>query len=290
MGFGGGFLSAALTNATQDAAAQKAGENEGNATKLTGLNAQLQLLRQQREDDNKKALQDAQIKNFASEDIMRKAQADALTHPRPAAPPQTLKPGEALRQDDGSYKVEVPAKPSAPIVGTPEYNAARASQPMTPYERASLAQRAAGAGSAGVKVSGDERKNSALYENAQAANNILRNTKQPTLRDKAASMVPVAGNYLMSPEYQRTAQAAYQLSEAWLRATSGAAISESEIRRNAQNYFAQPGEDDKTVAQKIRSREQIVRSLKKMAGRAADPTAPASIEANPDRYSVPYEP
>lgn len=270
-------LSAATGPALQYRTGQLEGEQEKEDREQKGFLGALELARKQQQDGMDQQLRQAQIDNYKSE-------AQARSAPRPPAELTHLGENDLVPDGQGGWKRANPQgrieAPTAPVRGTPAYLKALEAEERI---RAKFRPAPGAAGSAPVKVSGDERKNAAFYNNALQANNILRTAPTPGLRDKVGSMVPLAGNYWTSDQYKRTAQAAYQLSEAWLRATSGAAISENEIRRNAMNYFAQPGDSDPGILlQKTQAREQIVRSLKEMAGRAVDAKAAPSLEANPD--------
>lgn len=261
------FLSPALTVATQAAGAREQGRADARKASEAKTLQLIALARQKALDEQNASLANAQIANF-------KSLAEERLRPPPEKWTGTVdyvgadnKPVRALRSESGKTQ---PLGAPPPAV-------------MSPYQEGMLkvAQKRASGGAA-IRLSDAERRSKALYDSAISANAILREQKNLGLGDKIASKIPIAGNYMMSPQYQRMAQAAYQLSEAWLRATSGAVINEDEIRRNALNYFPQPGDTDATVQQKARSRDRVVQSLREMAGRAADPNAAPSRDANPD--------
>ncbi len=80
------------------------------------------------------------------------------------------------------------------------------------------------------------------------------------------------GNILSPDDLRQMDQAAYDLQEAWLRLTSGAAIGSDEIRNSARALIPQPGDDPATLQQKTEARRLRVEALRQAAGRAVDPT------------------
>ncbi|MNY33828.1 hypothetical protein D3C86_1681260 [compost metagenome] len=61
-----------------------------------------------------------------------------------------------------------------------------------------------------------------------------------------------------------------------LRQESGASIAPSEFDNARKQYFPQPGDSDKVIAQKARNREIAIQGLQNNAGKAAYKPAPAS--------------
>lgn len=267
------FLSASLTPATQAASGMLQGKREKGQTEQSATLALMEQIRKAEEQQAVGQEREARIRNLNSEITAREAPKAATTHYLPN--------GQRINAAGVAEKIpgyEPPAvEPKAPVRGTPEYL-----KSIEDEERVRAKFKAPPKEPTPMKLSDAERKNAAFYNNAVAANGMLRTYTDQSLRNKVASKIPLVGNYMMTPDYQRNAQAAYQLSEAWLRATSGAVIADSEIRNNSLNYFPQPGDDGATVRQKARAREQVVKSLRGMAGRAIDPKAPASADANPD--------
>lgn len=100
---------------------------------------------------------------------------------------------------------------------------------------------------------------------------------------QAASNVPVvggllgaAGNTLLSPETQMAEQAQRDFVNAMLRQESGASIAPSEFDNARKQYFPQPGDSAKVIAQKARNREIAIQGLQNNAGKAAYTPAPAA--------------
>lgn len=95
------------------------------------------------------------------------------------------------------------------------------------------------------------------------------------------SNIPLAGNYLVSPEFQQFDQAQRDFVNAVLRKESGAAISASEFDNAARQYFPQPGDSPVVVRQKARNRAIAIHAMKRTAGPAllqsAPPEAPQEV-------------
>lgn len=126
-----------------------------------------------------------------------------------------------------------------------------------------------------------ERKASALLTTGEQAYKTLEHLlaggkKTPSWTDQTLAKVGMgAGNMMTGDENRRMRQAALQLSDAWLRYTSGAAVPESEVERFAAQFIPTAGDDDGTLGQKAMARRTIIHALRQGAGRAAAPKAPA---------------
>lgn len=77
-----------------------------------------------------------------------------------------------------------------------------------------------------------------------------------------------AGNFLVTPEVQKTRQAQEQWAEAFLRFKTGAAATEGEVVRNVRTYFPQPGDSAEVVTQKAEMRKQAAHDVRINAGNA----------------------
>jgi hypothetical protein len=145
----------------------------------------------------------------------------------------------------------------------------------------------------GRPLTESERKAKALLMTGEQANALLEQFAgrgAPEWGDKVLSTVGMsAGNILTSEEYQQLRQAALQLSDAWLRYTSGAAVPETEVERFAQSFLPQPGDTPKTMAQKSRARATVIKALREGAGRAvSDQTE--ELRQQGGGYVLPYDP
>jgi hypothetical protein len=139
-----------------------------------------------------------------------------------------------------------------------------------------------------------ERKAAALYSVAQQGGETLEKLLvqpgadgKPVMRgapswmDRAKQKVGMdVGNVVTSDQQRQVTQAGLQLSDMWLRYTSGAAVPETEVARFAQTFTPLPGDDPKTLSQKMEARGRILSALKGAAGRAL--VVPPDAGTEPD--------
>jgi hypothetical protein len=123
----------------------------------------------------------------------------------------------------------------------------------------------------------------ALYANRmfQAAKIIddPKNTEaMKSLAERGAGSVPVAGNYMVSKEFQMASQAQRDFINATLRRESGAVISEPEFSNAKQQYFPQPGDSKEVLAQKKRNRAEAIKGI--AGGAGPQYTPPFDISAD----------
>lgn len=126
--------------------------------------------------------------------------------------------------------------------------------------------------------------NAALYADRMRAAEPIISSKSDeglSLQNRAASKIPVAGNFLVTPGYQQLEQAQRDFINATLRRESGAVISPSEFENAAKQYFPQPGDSAETVAQKARNRKTAADGIARAAGPAYKPTTPGAGDAPP---------
>lgn len=99
-------------------------------------------------------------------------------------------------------------------------------------------------------------------------------TKAATdIEQKAKAGIPLVGNALITPEYQRYDQAKRDFINATLRRESGAAISPSEFDSAEKQYFPQPYDTPEVLAQKKRNRETSMRAIARAGGAAGQELA-----------------
>jgi hypothetical protein len=96
---------------------------------------------------------------------------------------------------------------------------------------------------------------------------------QPGLVKRVGESIPFIGegvgtmlNVTQTPEQQQVEQAQRNFVNAILRQESGASISPSEFASAQKQYFPQPGEDAKTIAQKAENRRTAIAAMKVQAG------------------------
>lgn len=151
----------------------------------------------------------------------------------------------------------------------------------TPYEVSSAGQVRAISGSKPAQEFNSQQASAAGYADRMTeADKILNDpatlAAQVDLGQRARGSVPVAGNFLTSPDYQSATQAQRDFINAILRRESGAAISQSEFDNGQKQYFAQPGDSSEVLQQKARNRQMAIKGV----ARAAGPNyAPPSLEA-----------
>jgi len=88
------------------------------------------------------------------------------------------------------------------------------------------------------------------------------------LVQQGLSNVPVAGNYLISSDYQKFDQAKRDFLNAVLRQESGATITPSEFANGEKQYFPQPGDGPDVIAQKRANRRLAIEKIQENAGPA----------------------
>lgn len=139
-----------------------------------------------------------------------------------------------------------------------------------------------------------ERKAAALYsvaqQGAETLEGLLTQTGAdgtpvmrgaPSLVDRVKQSVGMGvGNVVTSDQQRQVTQAALQLSDMWLRYTSGANAPETEVQRFALTFTPLPGDDPTTLTQKRNARARILSALKGAAGRAL--VVPPDAGTEPD--------
>ena len=123
-----------------------------------------------------------------------------------------------------------------------------------------------------AKMTEGQGKASGFYNRANKADELLSGFEgQGTdLYGKVAGAIPLAGNYLQSPEYQQFDQAKRDFINAVMRNESGAVIGPDEFANAEQQYFPQPGDSPQVIEQKRKNRQSAVFGLKMSAGAGAD--------------------
>jgi len=116
---------------------------------------------------------------------------------------------------------------------------------------------------------------------AQNALDNLATVPSISAYDYASSRVPLAGNFMMSPQGQAAANSEKQFIAAVLRKESGAAISTGEYQTYGDQFFPRPGDSKDTLAQKARNRSVAIQGLMAQAGPGAAQVAPGLAAAGP---------
>lgn len=190
-------------------------------------------------------------------------------------------------------------RPQAPILGTPEYTRAKAEEagataaaaapfrtqrpdPTKTHETNRLFDIAnptvgeqAAAGQRAMGTEG-ERLTAGFATRMESADKMLADLEGqkigPSGWSETAGRLPVIGNALIGEGQQRYRQIEGDWIRAKLRKESGAAIPDSEMEDEGKVYFKRPGDVDAVVAQKAIRRQLATALMKKVAGRAYDPS------------------
>ena len=96
----------------------------------------------------------------------------------------------------------------------------------------------------------------------------LGGTVGTNLNERTKASIPIAGNYLVSPDYQSLEQAERNFVNATLRQESGASISASEFENAVKQYFPRPGDKPDVIAQKAQNRATAIEQMGQAAGAA----------------------
>ncbi len=124
----------------------------------------------------------------------------------------------------------------------------------------------------GLRPTNDQSNAAGFFDRMKQADQILSDPKiaaaGASVTEKAASGVPMLGNALVSDEYQQYDQATRNFLNAVLRKESGAAISEGEFENGRKQYFPQPWDSPKVLAQKAQNRATAIASMSRSAGPA----------------------
>jgi hypothetical protein len=119
-----------------------------------------------------------------------------------------------------------------------------------------------------------------MAEQAHSGLNGFGNVQAPGWLDRQKAKVGMdVGNVLTPDKYQQLQQYALQLSDAWLRFTSGAAVPESEVARFAKAFTPLPGDSPASLTQKAKAREKMIQAMRQGAGRSV-PDAAANTAAS----------
>lgn len=121
-----------------------------------------------------------------------------------------------------------------------------------------------------MKLSESQSKDLGYYGRGKAADQALAPLEKSLtdLGGAAAAQAPMLGNYLKSPEYKQAEQAGREFIAAILRKDSGATITPDEMANYGAIFLPQPGDDDKTLANKRASRARAMQVMRLGLGNA----------------------
>jgi hypothetical protein len=126
------------------------------------------------------------------------------------------------------------------------------------------------AGATNIDFNANQGNAAGFADRMASANAIISDPKiEAAMLDlvkKGAAGIPVAGNFLVGPEFQQAEQAKRDFVNAILRRESGAVISPSEFENANQQYFPQPGDSPEVIAQKAANRQIAIEGVQRAAG------------------------
>ena len=133
------------------------------------------------------------------------------------------------------------------------------------------------------KAMTSDQSNAAVFaDRMQASERILLKPEIAAaalkIDQKLKSSIPGIGNYLITDEYRMYDQAKRDFINATLRRESGAAIADSEFDNANKQYFPQPGDDAKTLAQKAANRKTAYTGISRAAGPSYKPKVLKPLE------------
>lgn len=125
-------------------------------------------------------------------------------------------------------------------------------------------------GSGGMKLTEQQSKDLTYWQRATGASGLLDKFTDAltSLGDNVASKVPMAGNYMVSPEFQQGNQAASEWLAAILRKDTGAAITKNEFDLYGPMYIPQPGDTPEVLQQKQAARKRAEEAMRLGLGTA----------------------
>lgn len=278
-----GLLGPAINVATKAAGDyQGAQATQANADQAAVLQ-RAQLVRQQQQQAVQQAL--------AAKTAERQAKLDRIAAIKAGPGGQLVD----LNDPNNPQNVGPAPAPKAPVPGSPEwtamkiqeakigaqygYHAPRNIDPLSPEGQTAQIRvaEAKPKPASSLQPSEGERKAKSLLRYAEDAASQLDEV-EPTLVARGVGKLPLVGNTIqgmMDPQHaagqQTAARAGRQFAEAWLRYTSGAAISEPELERISSTIIPDPGDTPAQLKAKRQARATILQSLRDAAGRAGDP-------------------
>lgn len=124
-----------------------------------------------------------------------------------------------------------------------------------------------------IKFNESQAKDAGFADRMMNANPDILDTQGEanTLWNYFKSSLPVVGNYLVDPEYQKFDRAQKDFINAQLRDESGAVISPGEFVNARKQYMPAPGDNPATLAEKTQAREIARQNMIRGAGPAYKP-------------------
>lgn len=188
--------------------------------------------------------------------------------------------GTPSLRETASYlpPMNAPTSADAPL---PSFDPATGSSPPNEFEAKFQTELRAAAGNPKLQQSIRENyakaKTTFTEDQAKAAGFADRMALSNPVFDKTAaaatdplqqalSSIPLAGNYLVSDDYQKFDQARKDFTNAQLRRESGAAINKDEFKNAESQYLPKPGDSEEVLAQKALNRQTSREGMSRSAG------------------------
>lgn len=200
---------------------------------------------------------------------------EALKRKSPAAGGEafTLGEGQVRYGPNGEVIASGPAKPNDPTTDIQNYEYYRDAemsagrQPLSMFE---WQQAKAKAGATSIDLNANQGAAALYADRMAAANAVLEDPAlvkaMTNIIEQGKAQIPVAGNFVVSKEFQMAEQAQRDFVNAVLRRESGAVISPSEFDNAKKQYFPQPGDTPEVIEQKRRNRLNAINGIARAAG------------------------
>jgi hypothetical protein len=217
--------------------------------------------------------------NASLDDIVFQARAmEAGQVPTPAPNMQGMPPSlPAQIPDTPTLQTTIPSKPFQPANMLEAMEASKARARTAGNQPSEDRKRVLDRQDAEIKQVNDPSQNASnsnvfamrMMETSnklQGADGANIDTTLAGFADAAGREVPLVGNYLVSPEYQRAKNLADNWVTANLRKESGAAIPPEELKQEREKYFPIAGDTQETIAQKRELRAIAEEGMRQAAG------------------------
>ncbi|HET6279149.1 MAG TPA: hypothetical protein VFG08_10220, partial [Candidatus Polarisedimenticolia bacterium] len=176
-----------------------------------------------------------------------------------------------------------PAAPAAPAV--PGAAPAPGGAAAVPVPGGGIIGPAIAVPGTGVRPTEAQQRNIQLYPGVERALGVIEETfpALAALGNQIAGGAGVAGNLVVSPEYQRARTAISGLIADWLYSISGATANPGEVEKRTEMVMPQIGDEPPVLQDKLNTLRYMVNSIRIGRGAAAadDPAAAPSAVAGP---------
>lgn len=155
-----------------------------------------------------------------------------------------------------------------PTSAIQEYNFAKSQGYQGTFQQYETDMKKAGA--TNIDFNANQGNAAAYADRMATANQIISNpaieSAMMDMTKQGLSQIPLAGNFMVGPEFQQAEQAKRDFINAILRRESGATIQPSEFDSANKQYFPQPGDSPEVLAQKAENRRIAIEGTQRAAG------------------------